>query len=205
MDGVSASRVREEVPRVDPLGAWTNLVNGYTADHAHTVTLGHLEGSANRERSLDDARPDAGGILDQAAQFPMKRRLNKVVVDLLLHVLRGFLCLVHGRLDGFPGLLFSAQQSHIGYCQARDWRRLEQPCAVISRKQHVTDSCAGCIDVRPGDVQEDHRAGRCAACALPRLCPSLGLRYGPGVLILPVGVINALVVLFVFLPFDFDA
>ena len=204
MNVVATRRVGEEVPRVDPLGRWGDAADGDVFRQPHFVLTHHLAVLALGERAFEHARPNAGRILDEAAHLTMPARFDQAVVNLGLHGLGG------DRSNGYRLLhrlfrgIWPTDLCDLCVIHAREWGWLQSPRPVIRWQEHVRNPRTPCINVGPGDVQEHHRSCRAAFEGLPG-GPAFRHRHVGRVLKSTVGIVNALVVLFILLPLHFDA
>ncbi|MNX84538.1 hypothetical protein D3C86_1163440 [compost metagenome] len=212
MDVVTARRIGEEVPRVDALGAGLDLFDRDPLDLARGITAHQLGRALDGERPFEDAPAQARRVLDDLAHLAVPVRLHEAIVDLGLHARR--------RSGGLRLLLFDeaferllvVDAAHLvdqhlarGRAQVGQRGRLHFPGTVVRRQQHVGHARRGGIDVGARDVQEHDRARRALALFDAALDPALDVAGPVGRLVLTVGIVDALVVLFVFLPVELNA
>ena len=143
----------------------------------------------------------------------MPIRFHQRVFNGLLHLfgsLGGLLCLHLQCLLGLHRVIHLhglGQLRELVLAQRRQWRGLDLPSPVIRGQQHVRHPRTGRIHIGAGDVQEHHRARRLLLAL--SLIAQHSLRFAAvehvGRLESPVGIVNALVVLFVFRPLLLDA
>ena len=205
--------VGEEIPRVNAPGAWLDAVNTYQTGHlCDGVFLHQPLRSLDGEWPLEHARANARSIFNDLAHLSVPIAFDQRVFNRLLHLCGGLFCLRLAGLDlrlrlcrvGQPHGL--RQHRELRCTQPWQWRRLDFPGPVIRWQKHVRHAGAGGVGVGPGDVEEHHGAAWAVVTwGVPgqrSLATAVKLI---GVLIRPVGVINALVVLFVLSPLFLDA
>ena len=164
----------------------------------------HLRRAPDRIRPFEHARADTRGILDQRADFTVPVRFHEAIINLALHCeareLGDLDLFVNERLRHF----LAAERLHQRLRQARNRRRLERPCSIIGRKQHVGHASGCSINIGSGDVEEHDRASRAIGLVAPA---SRGPAFSRGCSRrdkAPVRVINTLIVLFILNPLRFN-
>ena len=134
----------------------------------------------------------------------MPVRFHEAIINLALHCeareLGDLDLFVNERLRHF----LAAERLHQRLRQARNRRRLERPCSIIGRQQHVGHASGRSINIGPGDIEENNRARRAVCLVAPasrRPAFSRGCSRRDET---PVSIIDALIVLFVLDPFRFN-